>query len=148
MGKQQKPKPPSLGKTNRNHNRATKGNNTRKKGALWSIRKAIVRNKKTGDTREVDVEIRVPYDAQYDPFINIRKEMPEPYDSLSLDWADETLAYITENNAKLYKELLPCGKFEYKVRDESGNLIFSVISERNAFMEPRPRRKRRRGRQK
>ena len=130
------------------HNSSTRGVNTKKKGALWATRKALVKDKNTKEVKEVNVEVRVPPNSLYNPELLSMKNLPEPFDSIQLDWADELASYVADSSLKLYREALEDGLFEYKVCDERGNLIFSVISSRNAFIDSRPRRKRRRGRKK
>ena len=106
MAKQQKPKPLSEKQTQRHHNRATKGLNTRKKKVF------------------------------FDP------------DELELDWVEELTYLINTENYKVYKEDLSNDHYEYRIRDDYGNLIISVISRRNlnrsAFGFKRRRRRRRR----
>jgi hypothetical protein len=148
VGKHQKPKPASAKGVQKNHNKATKGNNTRKKGAVWAVQSRRVKDKTTGEEREVRYEVRVPKGLGYDPELASKKNLPEPLDTIHLDWAEELAAFVARTDGKLYREALPGGRFEYRVRDVHGNIVFSVISSRNAFIDHRPRRKRRRGRKK
>ena len=87
---------------NRKHNRATKGNNTRKK---------------TSD---------------------------HDFSELRLRWEEELAFYAAANRYKIYKEKLPCGNFEYRVRDEYGNSILTIESARNVMFSPRRRKRKRR----
>lgn len=148
MAKHQKPKPASAKGVQKNHNKATKGVNSRKRGPLWAVRRAIVRNKKTGEEREVSYQIRVPHNTLYNPELVGRKNLPEPFDALKLDWVDELAHYLANSSYKLYRETIDEGLFEYRVRNEEGDLIFSLISSRNAFIENKPRRRRKRGHKK
>lgn len=73
-----------------------------------------------------------------------KKNLPEPLDSLNLDWPREVLYYITNTGFKLFKENLGNNRFEYRVRNLDGDVVFSIISSRNTFMEKKRSRKRRR----
>lgn len=132
----------------RRHNKTTKGSNTKKMGALWAIRHLNVKSK-DGDSKVVKREVRVPPTAMFDPELLSKKELHEPFDAIKLDWANELASYLAEHPTyKLYKGQLDSGQFEYKIRNEGGDLVFSVISSRNAFLDARPRRRRRRKRKK
>lgn len=90
-------------KKNRRHNKATKGNNTRKK------------------TFDFD------------------------FSELRLRWEEELAFYVAANRYKIYKEKLPNNSYEYRVRDEYGQIILTIESTRNVVFSPkRKRRKRRR----
>ena len=144
-------------KTNNNqkkHNSSTKGINTSRRGPLWSIRKALLKNRKTGETKEINVEVRVPPNTLYDPELGRNKNLPEPFDAIKLDWAEEVAGYLLDGY-KLEKKPLEDGRFEYRVKGsiETGGgikeyTVFTIVSKRNAFMESRPRRKRRRNHKK
>lgn len=86
----------------RNHNKATKGNNTRK------------------------------------------KTFNHDFSELKLRWEEELAFYVAANRYKIYKEKLPCGSFEYRVRDEYGNSILTIESARNVMFGPKRRRRKRR----
>ena len=91
-----------IGKTNqRRHNRATKGNNTRKK------------------TFDID------------------------YSELKLRWEEELAFYVAMNRYKTYKEQLPNGNFEYRVRDEYGDIILTIESARDVGINIKRRRRKR-----
>jgi len=94
--------PTTGAKKNRRHNRATKGNNTRKK-------------------------------------------MPDiDYTELRLRWEEELAFFIAVNRYKVYKEKLSNDNFEYRVRDEYGDIILTIESARNVVFGPRRRRRKRR----
>lgn len=89
-------------KNHRHHNRATKGNNTRKK--------------------VFDVD----------------------YSELRLRWEEELAFYVASNRYKIYKEKLSNGNFEYRVRDEYGQIVITIESARNVVFSPKRRRRKRR----
>lgn len=86
----------------RRHNRATKGNNTRKK--------------------------------KFEP----------DYTELKLRWEEELAFYVASNRYKIYKEKLSNGNFEYRVRDEYGQIVITIESPRNVVFSPKRRRRKRR----
>ena len=77
---------------------------------------------------------------------NTRKKRPEiDYSELKLRWEEELAFFIAMNRYKVYKERLPNDNFEYRVRDEYGQMIITIESARNVVFSPkRLRRKRRR----
>jgi len=76
---------------------------------------------------------------------NSRKRKPEhDYTELRLRWEEEIAFYAAANRYKIYKEKLPCGDFEYRVRDEYGNSVVTIQSARNVMFGPRRRRRKRR----
>jgi len=87
---------------NRTHNKATKGNNTRK------------------------------------------KKPDHDYTELRLRWEEELAFYVAMNRYKIYKEKLSSGYFEYRVRNEYGDIILTIESARDVGVSPRRRRRKRR----
>lgn len=77
-----------------------------------------------------------------------RKRLDLDLDELCLDWVEELAYFNALNNNKVYKQTLDNDMFEYRVRDEYGNLVVSIISQRNlnrsAFGVKKRRRSRRR----
>ncbi len=118
MGKQAKKKNKSEAEIakQRRHNRSTKGVNTRKQGSLWALRQHKVKNDENKDVIEIE-QIRVPYDAMWNPFDSTRygEYAQEPFDSLSLNWVEEIQHYAIENEAKLDTVTLANGKYLHKV---------------------------------
>lgn len=133
MGKQQKPKPVSQSGKRRIHNKATKGNNTRKRGATWERLFVIKTDKKTGEETEVSFETRVPYGTLYDPSLDSAKYLNSPFDAIQLDWVDELAHYAARINGKIIRDVVPNGMFEYKLISPNGDVACSIMSWRNAF---------------
>lgn len=74
---------------------------------------------------------------------NSNKKGPDlDFSELKLRWEEELSYYIAANKYKIYKEKLPSGNFEYRVRDEYGEMIFSIESARNVVFGPRRQRRR------
>lgn len=146
MGKQAKKKDPKLKSgEQRKHNRSTKGNNTRKRGPLWSLRQYKHKHKETGKESIKTAEIRVPLGVGWNPELLGKKArehgLPEPFDALHLDWADEMREYATELNdqegisAKVRRINLPDGWYNYevvrKVFDGDEEILWSIKSKQN-----------------
>lgn len=133
----------------RNHNAQTRWNNSRHKGATWAFR---TRENKSGE--EETVAIQVPYDTLYDPDLagyegdnswSPRRNMPEPFDALSLNWIEELVHWVLNNNLKLERQQTSRGSFLYTAVDNSGNVALTVESSHNVLFEPQsPKRRKRR----
>lgn len=82
--------------------------------------------------------------ALYNPELDtIKKELPEPLDTIQLDWRNEFAHFVNDNNHKLYAEEKPDGTIDYRVRDIDGELVLTVNSRRNLFDAAQPDKKRR-----
>jgi hypothetical protein len=164
MGKQakKKTKSDSQASNQKNHNRATRGINTRRRGATWAIRKYKAKVKDE-DGKEVEVEktlrIEVPPRTFWDPWDqnkNDRNKAVEPYDALHLDWRHEMMEYVAEKNENLLegeKKLrigkldLGNGTFLYRVFQgenvtEPDKVFFEIESSRK-FVDVREKKRRR-----
>ncbi len=111
-------------KKQRRHNSATRGARTKKLGPLWAIRQYKEKDEE-GKERIKTYDIRVPIGVAWDSDLISKKSkelgLPEPYDSLHLDWADELREYVDEHSvtgkygSKIEREPLDNGRYEYKV---------------------------------
>lgn len=63
---------------------------------------------------------------------------------LRLRWEEELAFYVAMNRYKIYKEKLPSGYFEYRIRNEYGDIILTIESMRDVGVSPRRRRRKRR----
>jgi hypothetical protein len=145
MGKQAKKKDPKLkADKQRRHNRGTKGNNSRKRGPLWSIRQYKTKDEDGKEVTKV-AEVRVPLGVGWNPELlgkKVREQgLPEPYDALHLDWADEMREYVHELSdqegvrAKVTRTNLDNGRYNYEVIRKVGNddeeVLWSIESHQN-----------------
>ncbi len=73
-----------------------------------------------------------------------RKKGDFDYSELNLRWEEELAYYIAYNKFKVYKLPLDNGDFEYRILDEYGDKILTIISARNVMFSPRRRRRKRR----
>lgn len=80
--------------------------------------------------------------ALWNPKLLEKSQLPEPFDELHLDWADELAYYVASNKFRIYKKKLAKGCFLYDVTDEYNRPIISVESSRD--LQPAQKRKRRR----
>lgn len=157
MGKQAKKKNKTEAQvaSQRRHNRATRGINTKKQGALWAIREYKVEQKNEDGKKEVVTEteeVRVPYDAMWNPFDSSRYSefAPEPFDALQLNFVEELQHYAVENEAKLDTLTLDNGRYLHRVIKESKNpddpdeVLLQIESSRKLMMNRGPRRRSRR----
>lgn len=144
MGKQAK-KDSKLKGEQRKHNRATKGNNTHKRGPLWSIRQYKTKDKDGKEVTKV-AEVRVPLGIGWNPELLGKKAreqgLPEPYDALHLDWSDEMREYVLELNdqdgvrVKITRTNLDNGRYNYEIiRKDNDNgkeeVLWSIESHQN-----------------
>lgn len=150
MGKQAKKKDPKLkGDKQRRHNRGTKGNNSRKRGPLWCIRQYKTKDEDDKEVTKV-TEIRVPLGVGWNPDLLTKKfreaGLPEPYDALHLDWADEMREYVLELNdqdgvrAKIERTNLDNGRYNYevirKIDNSKEEILWSIESHQNLNFGP------------
>lgn len=155
MGKQAKKKNKTAAQTEsqKRHNKATRGINTKKQGALWALRPFKTKDEDGKEITAVE-EIRVPPGTQWNPFDSTRysEYAPEPFDALQLNWVEELNHYAIENEAKLDTVNLANGNFLHRVVKESKNpdepdeILMSVESPRKLMINRGPRRRARRKR--
>ena len=145
MGKQAKKQDSKPKGNQRKHNRSTKGNNSRKRGPLWSLRQYKHKDKETGKESIKTQEIRVPLGVGWNPELLGKKArehgLPEPFDALHLDWADEMRDYVSELNdqegirAKVKRTNLSDGRYNYEVLRKIDNgdeeTLWSIESHQN-----------------
>lgn len=127
----------------RTHNAKTRWSNTKRTDTLWAIRQRVVQDKKSGDSSIVEENVYVPYDTHWDPDLLDRKNLPEPFDALKLDWMEELAHWITDNKYSLSRKQTGTGAHQYIVTDSDGKHMLTVESERVIMMEHRPHRRRR-----
>lgn len=145
MGKQAKKKDSKLkGEKQRRHNSNTKGNNSRKRGPLWSLRQHKTKDKDGKEVIKI-VEIRVPPGVGWDAELLTKevreKGLPEPYDALHLDWVDEMREYVLELSDKdgirvrIKRTNLDNGRYNYEVIRKDDNskeeVLWSIESHQN-----------------
>jgi hypothetical protein len=160
MGKQAKKKVDVLGKTtNKRHNKATKGSNTRRQGPVWSHRQKLLKDSKgktlkddDGNDRFETYQVRVPHRAQWDPFDKQRygDYAQEPFDSLQLDWVEELTEYALEKSAKLGSISLGDGRFLHRVFygdniEKPKQVLLEVASSKRLIINKGPKRRPRKG---
>jgi len=116
------------------HNRNTRGINTKRQGVLWARRKFIDENNKVQK-----YEIRVPVGSQWDEERLSKKArengLPEPFDALHLEWADELREYAEDINGVVERETLSSGRYNYAliIKDAAGDdeIVFEIESSQN-----------------
>jgi hypothetical protein len=148
MGKQAKKKAVVGGATQKTHNRATRGVNTRKRGALWAIRQRKVKDK-DGNESYKEERVYVPPRTLFDPWDKNRndpRKAQEPFDDLSLDWREELMHYAGEREAKIGSVSLGDGMFSHRVfygknAAEPTQLLLEVFSSKQLTLEKPPRRR-------
>jgi hypothetical protein len=148
MGKQAKKKQKPAGTVQKNHNRATRGINTKKRGALWSIRRRTVKDKDGNEVEKVE-RVHVPPRTLFDPWDKNRndpKRAQEPFDDLALDWREELMHYAGERGAKIGTVSLGDGMFSHRVfygknAAEPRELLLEVFSSKQLTLEKPPRRR-------
>lgn len=150
MGKQAKKKQKSEAQAagQKTHNRATRGINTKRKGALWA-RRFVKSKDEEGNEVELPYDIFVPPRTMWDPWDRSRNDerrTDEPFDSLHLDWREEMMHYAAEINAHIGRLPLGDGVFLYRVYygnnpREPKEVLFEVESSRSFTLERSPRRK-------
>tara|TARA_Y100000593_G_C4217096_1_gene289806 strand:- start:192 stop:650 length:459 start_codon:yes stop_codon:yes gene_type:complete len=99
------------------HNRYTRGINTFRKGALWSIRLSKSKDK-DGKEKEVVEKIRVPVNTAWDPWDKNRVEKQraqEPFDSLHLDWRAEFVDYAKSEHARIGSVNIGGGEYLHRI---------------------------------
>jgi len=139
MGKQakKKQKADTQSANQQNHNRASRGMNTRKRGALWALRRFKTKDSE-GKEVERSLRIEVPPGTLYDPWDankNDPRKAIEPFDALHLDWREEMMHYAADNDARIGKISLDNGEFLYRVFkgknvDEPDEVFFELQSAR------------------
>jgi hypothetical protein len=155
MGKQAKKKVKSdaqMSKQKR-HNRATRGMNTKKRGAVWAIRRYKAKEKnEDGEMVEVErsYEVTIPPGTLWDPWDpnkNDPRKATEPYDALHLDWREEMMEYAADNNARIGKISLGNGEFLYRVFQgesvEKPDKTFFEMQSARKFVNVRDNKRRR-----
>jgi hypothetical protein len=84
----------------------------------------------------------------WNPELLEKKQLPEPFDELQLDWVEELAYYILSNKHRITKTTvipkteLTEGWFVYKVTDFYNRHILSVETSRDLQLAPKKRRKR------
>ena len=126
----------------RSHNAKTRWSNTKRTDTLWAIRQKIITDKKSGESKTVSDEVYVPYDSLWDPDLLDRKNLPEPFDALQLDWMEELAHWIADNKYSLSRKQIG-GAHQYIITDGDGKHMLTIESERVIMMEHRPKRRRR-----
>lgn len=140
MGKQAKKKQKTEAQAAKQkvHNRATRGINTRKRGALWAKRRFKTKDAE-GNEVERTYNIYVPPGTMWDPFnpnkMDPKRNPPEPFDALHLDWAEELTHYAMDMEAKIGRLAVGEGMFLYRVYkgeniDEPDEVLLEVQSPR------------------
>jgi len=95
------------------HNAGTRGINKGKKNKVWN--------------------------ALYNPELGYtKKQLPEPFDTIKLDWREELAYYILDGNYKLYSEQMADGSYDYRIRDIEGDLVLTINTTRNLFDIAKP----------
>ena len=134
----------------RNHNKSTRGINSKKKGALWALRQ--YKTKEDGKEVTKTREVRVPCRTLFNPFDRQRnsEHAAEPFDALSLDWREELVIYAAEMNARLGSVDNKNGTYVHRVyRGETVNkpdeILLELESSKKLILEKKgPRRRSRR----
>lgn len=148
MGKQAKKKEKSEAQAQRQkrHNKATRGMNTKKRGVLWATRQRKVKDEEGNEVIQ-NYGVYVPPGVGYDPFDKQKNDpsaAQEPFDALHLDWREQAMYYMAEENARVDKTDLGDGVFLYRFYRESpgGNkeVLFEVQSSKKFVFEPKKRR--------
>jgi len=148
MGKQAKKKVKVGGGVQKTHNKATRGINTSKRGALWAIRRRLVKDK-DGNEVEKTERVYVPPHTLYDPWDKNRNDAhraAEPFNDLHLDWREEMMEYAAEKSAKIGSIPYGDGMFSHRVfygknAAEPQELLLEVISSKALTLERPPRRR-------
>ena len=160
MGKQakKKQKGEEQAANQQRHNRATRGINTRRRGATWAKRQRKTKDKEGNEVIET-YRIEVPPRTYWDPWDqnkNDRKKAVEPFDALHLDWRHEMMEYVAEKNetrrqgekkVRIGKLELGNGVFLYRVFKgenvtEPDEVLFELQSTRK-FVDVREKKGRR-----
>lgn len=126
----------------RTHNPKTRYYNSRRKGVKWGEANRTVGKGK--NKRDIVVDVVIPYDKQWDPALFDKPAVDKlsfPYDTLLLDWMEETIHYALNNNSKVKKHwnektLL----YTYSVINRDGKKLFEVITPRNIMYNMKLRR--------
>lgn len=149
MGKQAKKKDPKLKGTQKKHNPSTRGVNTTRQGPLWAVRQYKSKDDE-GNTVIKSREVRVPVNTVWNPELMSKKAieqgLPEPFDALHLDWANEMREHVSELNAdegvraKVERTNLPNGRYNYAVvrKFDTGDeeVLYSIESDQNLNFGP------------
>jgi len=136
MGKQakKKQKTDGQGKTQKNHNRATRGVNTKRRACVWETRQENCKDK-DGNPAVKTVKVTYPNNTQWDWTLlydavpdeegvtrlmrrkpEKQKPLPAPFNELLNDNWDEDLAqYAEEQHAGIDKSSIGGGRFRFEV---------------------------------
>lgn len=152
MGKQAKKKQKSEAQSGnqKNHNRATRGINSKRRGAVWSIKRYKAKDE---DGKEVERKhyVTIPVGTLWDPWDpnkNDRRKATEPFDSLHLDWREQMMEYAADNNARVGQIELGDGRFLYRVYQGENvgkpDKVFFELQSARKFVNVRDTKKRKR----
>ena len=141
------------------HNPGTKGLRTKKLGPLWAIRQYNSKDE-NGVDRISSYEVRVPVRAMWNSDLISSKQkelgLPEPFDSLYLEWADELRDYAEENTStecaiKIERTPISNDKYRYEVikvfvdKEIDDEILLTVESSFNHNFGPTGKFKKKRG---
>ena len=147
MGKQAKKKVKTSDGNQKTHNKATRGINTRRRGATWAIRRYKAKDSE-GNEVERNHIVTVPVNTLWDPWDpnkNDSRKAQEPYDALHLDWRHEMMEYAADNNARIGKLDLGDGVFLYRVFQGENvgkpDKVFFELQSKRKFVDVRAAKK-------
>lgn len=174
MGKQAKKKIKSEAQANtqKRHNRATRGCNTKRRPCVWETRQEVYKDE-DGNEKTRTIKITYPnnllwdWSRIYDAVVDNdgvtklmrrkpakQKPLPAPLDTLLDDaWEDDLKAYAEEQESAVDRTILGDGRFRYEVwREESSKwtgkperrVILSVDSSRSVHVKKKKKFSRKR----